>query len=128
MLKRGYSAEDKLEILKACEGGQYSLNEITKIYNMHKSTIMEWRRKFDKYGSEGLKKSSTWKKYSKELKLAAIRGYQSGKYSLREITRKYELSDKSVLKKWIRKYNSHREIKDTGKGRNQSMTKGRSTT
>lgn len=127
MPKKGYSAEEKLEILNACEGGQYSINEITKIYNVHKSTIMDWRRNFNKYGSEGLKKSSTWKKYSKELKLAAIRDYQSGKYSLREITRKYELSDKSLLKKWIKKYNSHRDVKDTGKGRS-SMTKGRSTT
>lgn len=128
MTKKVYSAEDKLEILRACEDGKYSINEITKIYKVHRSTIMVWRRNFEKHGAEGLKKSSAWKKYSEELKLAAIRDYQSGEYSLREITRKYELSDKAVLKKWLKKYNSHREIKDTGKGMNHSMTKGRSTT
>ncbi|WP_052474658.1 helix-turn-helix domain-containing protein [Jeotgalibacillus soli] len=68
MPKRTYSAEDKLEILKACEDGTYSINEITQIYNMHRSTIMKWRHNFDKYGAESLKKSTTSKKYSKELK------------------------------------------------------------
>ena len=31
-------------------------------------------------------------------------------------------------KEWINKYNSHRELKDTSKGRTSSMTKGRKTT
>ena len=31
-------------------------------------------------------------------------------------------------RKWIKKYNSHRELKDTGKGMSESMTKGRKTT
>ena len=47
---------------------------------------------------------------------------------LREVTRKYKISDDSVLRKWIKKYNSHRELKDTSKGRTSSMTKGRKTT
>ncbi len=40
-----------------------------------------------------LKESSTWKPYTKELKLSAVMDYLSGQYSLREVTRKYEISD-----------------------------------
>ena len=48
--------------------------------------------KFEKYGVEGLKESSTWKRYSKELKTSCSKGlsYQ-GNIPLREITRKYEI-------------------------------------
>ena len=68
------------------------------------------------------------KVYSKELKESAVRDYLSGEYSQNEIIRKYEISSRSVLQKWIKKYNSHRELKDTGIRRTNSMTKGRKTT
>ncbi|WP_088088267.1 IS3 family transposase [Bacillus sp. OV166] len=128
MSKRSYSVEEKFEILKALEDNQYSINEVASIYKVNHSSILEWKHKFDKYGTDGLKESSTWKRYSKELKLSAIRDYLSGKYSLREITRRYEISDLSVLRQWINKYNSHSELKDTSHGRTNSMTKGRKTT
>lgn len=128
MSKRSYSVEEKFEILKALENNQYSINEVASIYKVHHSSILEWKHKFDKYGTDGLKESSTWKRYSKELKLTAIMDYLSGKYSLREITRRYEISDLSVLRKWVNKYNSHSELKDTSHGRTSSMTKGRKTT
>jgi transposase-like protein len=128
MSKRSYSLEKKLEILKALEDGQYSINEVLTTYHVHDTTILDWQHKLDKYGIEGLKESSTWKRYSKDLKLSAVRDYLSGKYSLREIARKYEISNSSALRNWINKYNSHREIKATAEGRSQSMTKGRSTT
>jgi transposase len=44
-----------------------------------------------------------------------------------EIVRKYEMSGKSVLEKWIKNYNNHRELKATQR-MNNSMIKGRSTT
>jgi transposase len=128
MSKRTYSAEDKFKILKMYEEGIYSLKEITSKYKVANTTILKWKYNLEKYGIEGLKKSSTWKRYSKELKLSAIRDYLSGSYSLREVARKYEIPSDTTLRKWIKKYNSHREIKDTAKGMSQSMTKGRSTT
>jgi transposase-like protein len=128
MSKRSYSLEEKLEILKALEDGQYSINEVLRTYNIHHSTIVDWQHKLDKYGIEGLEESSTWKRYSKDLKLSAVRDYLSGNHSLREVARKYELSNQSTLRIWINKYNSHRDIKSTAEGRSQSMTKGRSTT
>jgi len=128
MSKRSFSAEDKYKILKAWEDGNHSLSELESIFEVNLTTIYEWKYKFENYGTEGLKESSSWKGYSKELKLSAIKDYLSGEYSLREITRKYEISDKSLLRKWIKKYNSHSKLNDTAKGRTSAMTKGRKTT
>ncbi|GIN13336.1 hypothetical protein J26TS2_32030 [Shouchella clausii] len=33
----------------------------------------EWTYKYDTHGMEGLKESSTWRRYSKDLKLAAVK-------------------------------------------------------
>ncbi|MCB2294490.1 helix-turn-helix domain containing protein [Clostridium algoriphilum] len=46
------------------------------------------------------------------------------KYTAEE---KYEISNNTVLVKWINKYNCHRGINATTKGMTQSMTNGRTT-
>lgn len=128
MSKRSYPPEVKIEILKLWEDGTSTLAEIVKKFEVREATIREWKYKFDTYGSVGLQESTTWKKYTTELKHSAVSDYLSGKYSKLEVVRMYEISSPSVLSLWIYKYNSHREIKDTSKGRTNSMTKGRKTT
>src|SRR3954471_3424505 len=102
MSKRAFSAEYKFEILKVYEEGNHSINEIASTYKVASSNIMEWKHRFEKYGVEGLQEASSIKKYSKELKLAAIQDYLSGQYSIREVIRKYEISSSSVLRRWMK--------------------------
>lgn len=69
------------------------------------------------------------KKYSVELKMQAVQSYQNGEESLREICRKYGISDKHVLQDWIMWYNGHREYKERSSAKGEIyMTKGRKTT
>ena len=69
------------------------------------------------------------KKYSVELKIQAVQSYQNGEGSLREICRKYGISDKHVLQDWIMWYNGHREFKERSSAKGEIyMTKGRKTT
>ena len=69
------------------------------------------------------------KKYSAELKIAAVKSYLAGEGSLREICKKYEISDKHVLQNWILWYNGHREFKERSSAKGEIyMTKGRKTT
>ena len=69
------------------------------------------------------------KKYSAELKIQAVQSYQAGEGSLREICRKYGISDKHVLRDWIKWYNGHRKIKERSSAKGEIyMTKGRKTT
>jgi len=92
-------------------------------------TVEDWIRKYKADGYEGLKESSRWKAYSEELKYAAIQDVLSGNCSIREAARKYQISDKSVLTRWITKYTCREEIKPTRKGIGRSrMNKGRKTT
>jgi len=123
-----YTAEEKYEIIREYQDGLGTLSDIAYKYKIYKKSITRWVYKFERYGIEGLVESNTWKKYSKELKENAIQDYLSGEVNLTEVIRKYEISDHSVFLKWIKKYNSHSEIKATGKGMSHSMTKGRVTT
>ena len=57
----------------------------------------------------------------------AVLEYLNGEDTQLNICRKYEISSRSVLMKWVKRYNSHNEL-NTTKGRNDAvMTKGRKT-
>lgn len=61
--------------------------------------------------------------------MQAVQSYQNGEGSLREICRKYGISDKHVLQDWIMWYNGHREYKERSSAKGEIyMTKGRKTT
>ncbi|MCM3768821.1 helix-turn-helix domain-containing protein [Neobacillus niacini] len=126
MAKRVYSAQEKHELIVAFEDRQTSIKDFCRQFNISKVTVKEWISLFEKYGMDGLQDSSGWRRYSKEVKTAAVLDYLSGNYSQSEIVRKYEISSRSVLRKWIKNYNDHRELKDTQRMKN-SMIKGRST-
>jgi transposase len=128
MSKRAHSLQDKIKIIEALKNRSHTLSELAFIYQVCRDTIYYWVYRYEKHGVEGLNESSTWKKYSKELKLAAVQDYLTGDCSYNEVTRKYEISSTSLLRKWIKKYTSHRELNDTSKGRTTTMTKGRNTT
>ena len=122
-----YTAEEKYEILMDYENGTSSIQELCINYSISAYAFYKWRYNYEKYGVDGLRESKTYKKYPRELKEQVVLQYLSGKYSQRELVEKYELTDKSVLKRWITNYNSHREVTVKPKGMRKSMTKGRGT-
>jgi transposase len=128
MSKRSHSLEFKLEVLAAYKNIDSSVKDFCTKYKINKKTLYRWINIFDLYGKSGLEPSTSWKKYSKELKESAVKSFLTGNYSLNEIVLKYGISSESVLESWINKYNSHRDLKDTSKGRTSSMTKRRKTT
>lgn len=54
--------------------------------------------------------------------------FEVSRYTFSTWHAKYENSDLSVFKKWLKIYTSHSELKDLGRGLSQTMTKGRKTT
>ena len=69
------------------------------------------------------------KKYSPDLKAAAVQAYLSGEGSLREICRKHGIKDNRQLRNWIICYNGHKEFKRPSAERGALyMTKGKKTT
>ena len=69
------------------------------------------------------------KVYSAELKLQAVQDYLTGKGSLRQICKQYEIRDNRQLRHWILCYNGHKDFKERSGARGEIyMTKGRKTT
>ena len=69
------------------------------------------------------------KVYSAELKLQAIQDYLTGKGSLRQICKQYEIRDNRQLRHWVLCYNGHKDFKERSGARGEIyMTKGRKTT
>ncbi|MFC4798595.1 IS3 family transposase [Neobacillus sp. GCM10023253] len=126
MAKSAYTAREKYELIMAYEDRQTSARDFCSQHNISRKTIERWIYLYCTYGMDGLQEATGWKRYSKEVKTAAVLDYLSGAYSLTDVIQKYEISSHSVLEKWIRNYNDHRELKDTQRMSN-SMIKGRST-
>lgn len=92
------SVSEKLEIvLLHLEAGK-SLSWLARQHGVSKDTLPNWVRKYKEAGVERLEESRRWKKYSKELKEQAVSNYLNGLGSLKELTKKYEISCHYVLR------------------------------
>lgn len=120
--------EQKLQAVKEYLQGQTSQAKVAAKYGVSHSSFQTWLRKYNSEGADGLKTSNRHKKYSIELKYAAVFEYLSGSMSQQEICKKYKISSKTQLQRWILCYNSHKKLKSTGSGGNKIMTKGRKVT
>ena len=100
--------ELKLHILQLFEEGHYSINELCERFSIDHQTFHRWKMKFEAGGREGLQEATSCKSYSKKLKLAAVKDYIQRNYSQMEVLAKYGISSTSVLKRWAKKYTSHR--------------------
>ncbi|KKB71515.1 transposase, partial [Bacillus sp. TH008] len=101
MAGKWFSKKEKLNILSECDQENNSVNEIAEKYDIHAETIREWRTSHDMAGVESLERSKCHKFYPAELKYAAVKDFLSGRYTQREVSRKYKISSKSVLMKWV---------------------------
>lgn len=128
MARSKHSIEVKLQILNLLNEGEYSQRDLCRKFSVSKKTIRRWKMKFDQAGVDGLIESTTWNTYSKELKNAAVEDFLRKDLTVNEILEKYTISSDSILSTWVKKYTSHSELKDSGKGMSQTMTKGRKTT
>lgn len=124
------SISEKLEIvLLHLEAGK-SLSWLARRYGVSKDTLSNWVRKYKEAGVEGTRGKSSLDevtKYSKELKEQAVSDYLNGLGSLKDLTKKYGISDPYVLRSWIKSYTSGKELKATSKGMRR-MKQGRKTT
>ena len=68
------------------------------------------------------------KHYSHECKAQAVTAYLNQEGSLTVICQRFGLRSSTQLRTWIKRYNSHEELKASGTGGFSIMTKGRKTT
>ncbi|KGP89636.1 transposase [Pontibacillus chungwhensis BH030062] len=127
MSRSSFSPVEKLTIINLIRNEHYPINEVASKYNVCWATIRSWIHKFETLGEAGLEEAKSNTSYSKEFKLNAVKAYLSGRYSMREVARKYGVSSYSSLRNWVNDYNGHRVWKSKGERRQNSMTKGRKT-
>lgn len=121
------SVEEKLEIVNLYLEKEKSISNLIREYGVSDTALRTWVRKYQQLGIEGLKESQTWKPYSQELKEQAVQDYLNGTGSMYTICDRYQISSRSVLKRWIKRYTSGKSLQPTSKGLSR-MNQGRKTT
>ncbi len=110
-----YSAEEKMKAAERYLRGEASAAEIAAEMGMVKNGeiyIREWSAAYRENGIEGFHLTRGNNSYSSELKQQAVKDYLQGNGSLRGICRKYKIPSTSMLRSWIKVYNSSRELRD----------------
>ena len=119
---------EKVKIIERVLADEISATEAARLIGVDRSSIRDWRNLYLSDGPSALMVQSNNKTYSKELKLQAVQEYLDGKSSQRGIVKKYHLRSSSQLRKWIKVYTTHGEIKSRTSGGGSYMRKARSTT
>ena len=126
--KSRFTTEGKIKIVETYLRGETSKNAIGKEYGISLNTLSNWIRMYQHKGAEGLTPSATICKYPVEIKRKAVEDYLSGKGSLEDVCSHYAINDNRVLRRWIKRYNSHEDFKQPKSGGAIYMAKGRKTT
>ena len=119
------SFEERLKIvLQAKEGKPVRL--LSRQYSLHENKILEWVRKYDKYGQEGLKKQPNIKATG-EFKEKLVRLVLEKGVTLAQIVVDYRVS-RTALEHWVRQTRSHgysilHEIRPKGRPPKGSMAR-----
>lgn len=116
---------ERLQAVTSILQGQTSVKAAAKRVKASHSTVENWLRAYRAAGVTGLEESHTRKAYSTELKLQAVLTYLSSNWSLKSVCDKYEISSRSVLRRWIDQYNSGKTLNQ--KRGNSQMNAGRKT-
>jgi len=119
---------DKLWAIDAYQSGEKTLQELGKELQCDASTVWKWVNQFQYQGESAINVRVKNHSYSKEIKQAAVEEHVIEGMSLSEVCRTYGISDNHVLRQWIKKYNSHIELKDYDPKGDVYMIKTRQTT
>lgn len=126
--KSRFTTENKIIIVESYLHGETSKSAIHKQYGISLNTLGNWIRMYQHKGAEGLTPSTTICKYPVEVKRKAVEDYLSGKGSLEDVCSQYAINDNRVLRRWIKRYNSHEDFKQPKCGGAIYMARGRKVT
>lgn len=127
MSKYKIDPDEKIMTVKGILDGKETQRHAAARLGVAPISVQQWIANYQSGGSDAFNQRC-YKRYPKELKEKAVLEYLNGEGSLLTICQKYGIKAKSKLQNWIRKYNSHEELKTSGTGGTTIMTKGRKTT
>lgn len=121
------SAEDKLKAVKAVLAHEESPMVSAKRLGVHWKAVQYWVDEYIGNGPEVFNKRQV-KSYSADLKIQCVEEYLKGETTMSQLVQKYGLKSSRQIRDWLKKYNSHEELKSSGTGGAKIMTKARQTT
>lgn len=96
----------KIEYVKKYLEGKISERKIADILEVSLASVQQWISNYNSIGEDAFIMVGN-KRYSLQLKEAAVQDYLAGLGSQQNICQKYGIHSKSNLQSWIKKYNGH---------------------
>jgi transposase-like protein len=127
MANKTIDPAEKLRTVHQILDGKELQSHAASRLGIRMSSLQQWISIYKSDG-EGAFLSQKPKCYSRELKEQAVLDYLCGRGSQQEICQRYGIRARSKLHNWIKRYNSHEELKASRTGGTVIMTKGRKTT
>lgn len=121
-----YSSKEKINAVKEYLDGKDSINSIAKRLDITFQAFKQWVNNYEAMGADAFMTCHN-KHYSKAEKEQAVAAYLAGEGSHMDICKKYKIHSTTQLRRWIKKYNGHEELKASRMGDTGIMTKGRKT-
>ena len=113
--KAKYTVEQKVRAAERYLRGEAGAAEIAAEMGMPvngERQVREWAAVYRENGIEGFHLKDGNRSYTAEEKQEAVEDYLQGKGSLLEISRKYRIPSESTLRRWIKVYNSNKELRE----------------
>lgn len=111
----------KVRLVEQYLQGKISCSKAAKIAVVDLSSFRQWVMKYKSDGPAALITTSQNRHYTKETMFAAVNAYLNGEASLLGICKRFHISSKSSLINWIKKYNAHKELKQSSGGSRMSI-------
>ena len=122
-------AEEKIRIVQECIEGKLSQAQAAEAAGVKAESVRIWIARYQAEGSLGLSNIEGYNRvYSGELKHQAVEEYLSGEGSILEICKKHEIRSTSILRSWIKVYNSGKDFNKHKMSGGSRMKKTRKTT
>lgn len=125
MSRLKFTAEKKVEIIEAFQSGNVSKSDLKEVYGMNPSEIYRWISKYEVNGISAFARGTGNASYSQEFKMRCVKAYLDGEDSVDDIVAKYNISCREVLRRWIKRYNANKELKDYNPKREVYMADAR---
>ncbi len=123
-----YPTEMKIRIVEEYLSGKGSQEQLAKDNKIALFSLHTWITNYKSLGAEGLVHKHTKTRYPAELKRVIVEKHLFGGCSISELRQQYKIPSDSIVRRWVKAYNSHREFKDPESMGVNLMAKGRATT
>lgn len=117
MPRAKYTAEQKFELIQKFRDSGLSKRRFERENGLSDSRLSRWREQYRRLGMAGLSEATTAKRYSKEIKLAAVTAYLDGAWSASRVMMHFDIRSITQLQYWVRQYNGNEEMADTPSSR-----------